>query len=173
MSDITVRLLAEEDWEVYRTIRLSALRENPEAFVATFAEEEHLPEAEWRAKMNRSDRLVAERDNEVIGVVSLLPGPLPKSSDEVDHLNAAEVFGLWVTPAARGSGAPELLVDAAAQRARAGDFSHLVYWAGVDNGRAVAFASGYGFRPTDSRRPARTAGEHGGAEAALVFPLAR
>ena len=50
--------------------------------------------------------------------------------------------------------------------------SHLAYWVGTDNGRAVAFASGFGFRPTDTRRPMRVAGEEDGEEEiAMVLPL--
>jgi hypothetical protein len=47
-----------------------------------------------------------------------------------------------------------------------------VYWVSIDNGPAVGFASGYGFRPTDTRRPARVGGEDDTVEAAMLFPLA-
>lgn len=173
MSEIDVRLLGEDDWESYREVRLQALRDAPDAFGATAAEEEDMPESEWRARMLRSDRLVAVQSGATVGVVSLRPGPLARSSDELDALMASEVFGLWVAPEARGAGVPERLIDAAALRARTNTQSHLVYWVGVDNARAVAFASGYGFRPTDSRRSARQAGHEGGTEAAMLFPLAR
>ncbi len=38
MAEITVRALSEDEWDEYRSIRLEALRESPEAFVATYAE---------------------------------------------------------------------------------------------------------------------------------------
>ena len=44
MSEINVRALGEEDWQQYRDIRLTALQESPEAFVATDAQEEALDE---------------------------------------------------------------------------------------------------------------------------------
>ena len=50
--------------------------------------------------------------------------------------------------------------------------THLVYWVGTDNGRAVAFASGMGFRPTDYRRPMGVVSEEDGEEEiAMVLPL--
>ena len=50
--------------------------------------------------------------------------------------------------------------------------SHLVYWVGTENGRAVAFASGMGFRPTDYRRPMGVVSEEDGEEEiAMVLPL--
>ncbi|MFV0459723.1 MAG: GNAT family N-acetyltransferase [Actinomycetales bacterium] len=173
MADIEIRALTEDDWGVFREVRLMALRDSPEAFVATAAEEESFPESEWRDRMTRSSRFVAEDGQDVIGVVSLRTSQITTQDTELDDLNAAEVFGLWVEPGHRGAGTPAQLIDAAANRARAYGISHLVYWVGVDNARAVAFASGYGFRPTDSRREARTAGVEGGTEAAMVFPLAR
>ena len=39
MSDISVRVLQEDDWHAYREVRLAALQESPEAFLATYAEE--------------------------------------------------------------------------------------------------------------------------------------
>ncbi len=50
--------------------------------------------------------------------------------------------------------------------------SHLVYWVGTENGRAVAFASGMGFRPTDYRRPMGVVSEEDGEEEiAMVLAL--
>ena len=47
-----------------------------------------------------------------------------------------------------------------------------MYWVGTDNGRAVAFASGMGFRPTDFRRPMRVASEvDGDEEVAMILAL--
>ena len=165
MTDITVRPLGEDDWEDYRSVRLSALRESPEAFVATADEEESYDEAFWRERMQRSARLVAEREGSAVGVVSV---GTAKATDGA----AGELFGLWVRPEARGLGvATRLVKDGAALAARRGH-SHLVYWVGTDNGRAVAFASGMGFRPTDYRRPMGVVSEEDGdEEVAMVLPL--
>ena len=40
MSEITVRALTEDEWETYRSLRLEALQESPEAFVADHATED-------------------------------------------------------------------------------------------------------------------------------------
>ena len=44
MSDISVRVLQEDDWHAYRDVRLAALRESPKAFLVTYAEETKRPE---------------------------------------------------------------------------------------------------------------------------------
>ncbi len=165
MSEVEVRALGEEDWHDYQTIRLAALTESPEAFVASVDEEQEYSEPAWRERMRRSTRLVAERDGEPLGVVSLGEG----SGGEG---RVAEIFGLWVHPGARGTGVATRLVEAAAERARADGRSHVAYWVGTDNGRAVAFASGIGFRPTDFRRPMRVVNEADGeVEIAMILPL--
>ena len=54
MAEIRVRTLREDDWPAYRAIRLAALVDSPDAFVATHAEETALGEADWRARMTES-----------------------------------------------------------------------------------------------------------------------
>ena len=81
----------------------------------------------------------------------------------------AELFAHVGRAAARGTGVAWRLVDAAAAEARRQNRSHLMLWVVVDNGRAVAFYSSYGFRPSDSRRPVRT--DESLTEMAMVLPV--
>ncbi|MHB1472909.1 MAG: GNAT family N-acetyltransferase [Dermatophilaceae bacterium] len=165
MSEIIVRVLREEDWQHYRDIRLAALQDAPDAFVATRAQEDAFDEQAWRERLRRSRRLVAERDGSPLGVVSLGQG-------DPDHALTGELFGLWVAPEGRGTGVAWKLVEAGAAQALADGRSHLGYWVGTDNGRAVAFASSFGFRPTGTRRPMRLTNETDGAqEILMVLPL--
>ena len=165
MSEINVKVLGEEDWQVYRDLRLAALQESPGAFVATLEQEEALDEQRWRERVGRSRRLVAERDGAVLGVVSV-------GHDDEAHAGTAELFGLWVTPEVRGSGVAWKLVEAGADQAFRDGRSHLSYWVGTGNGRAVAFASSFGFRPGNRRRQMRATGqEDGDEEMAMVLPL--
>ena len=167
MSGIGVRALGEEDWQQYRDVRLMALQDSPGAFVASRAQEEALDEQAWRARMRRSRRLVAERDGSPLGVVSLGEG-----EGEAELAHTGELFGLWVAPQARGKGVAWQLVEAGAAQALADGRTHLTIWVGTDNGRAVAFASSFGFRPTSTRRPVRVTSEADGAEEmAMVLPL--
>ena len=166
MSDITVRTLGVDDWEQYRSVRLTALLDSPDAFVATHDEESAEGEEFWRARMVRSTRLLAERAGEPVGIASVGPA-------EADQPDTAQLFGLWVHPLARGTGVATALVRAGAQSAAEAGNRQLHYWVGTDNGRAVAFASGFGFRPTAERRPMRVVSEDDGEEElAMTLPLA-
>lgn len=165
MTDVDVRPLGEEDWQQFRAIRLEALLESPEAFAADAEAEQDYTEDFWRERMQRSTRLVAERAGATVGVVSVGEG-------KGDDGKVAEIFGLWVRPDARGTGVATRLVEAGAARARQDGRTHVAYWVGTDNGRAVAFASGIGFRPTSDRRPMRVASEEDGEqEIAMILPL--
>ena len=165
MSDITVRSLEVDEWEHYRSVRLTALRDSPEAFVASHDDEQAETEDFWRARMERSTRLLAELDGTPVGIASV-------GSVDEDQPEAAQLFGLWVHPDARGTGVATALVRAGAQSAAEAGKRQLLYWVGTDNGRAVAFASGFGFRPTAERRPMRVVSEDDGEEElAMTLPL--
>jgi ribosomal protein S18 acetylase RimI-like enzyme len=165
MGEISVRALGEEDWQQFRDIRLMALQESPEAFVATWAEEAALDEQAWRERMRRARRLIAERDGTLVGVVSLGQG-------DPEHSCTGELFGLWVAPEGRGTRVAWKLVEAGAAQALADGHKNLGYWVGTNNGPAVAFASSFGFRPAGTRRPMRVTSETDGAEEiVMVLPL--
>ena len=162
MTEITVRVLDESEWSLYRDVRLRALAESPGSFTATLAEEADRDEQFWRDRMTRSHRLLAERGPVPEGIVSLGPNE--------EEPSAAEVFGLYVVPEARGTGVSWRLVEAAAALATRQAYLQLYYWVGTDNGRAVGFANNFGFRITDYRRPSRNSDLEPG-EVAMVLSL--
>jgi len=160
MSDVTVKALGGEDWQAFREVRLAALRDAPESFASTYEDELAYDEDLWRARLARSERLLACDGDEPVGIASL---------GQAEEDGVAELFGMWVTPSRRGSGVAWELTHAAALHARAGGQSALKLWVSTDNGRAVAFFSSYGFRPTDQRRPMTTDAEV--EELAMIVPL--
>jgi ribosomal protein S18 acetylase RimI-like enzyme len=165
MVATTVRVLSEADWQEYRAIRLTALQEAPDAFASTYREESQLDEPTWRSAMVRAHRLLALRGTNPVGVVSV--GPV------ADEEGAADVFGLWVAPEVRNTGVAWQLVEAAAQQAVHDGATRLYYWVSTENGRAVAFATNFGFRVTSQRRTARVShSEFGDQEVAFALSLA-
>jgi GNAT superfamily N-acetyltransferase len=128
MNDISVRVLQEDDWHAYREVRLAALRESPEAFLATYAEEAKRPEQYWRNCVVQAHRLLAVREGEPVGVASveMIEGA-PQCADFHD---------LWVTPEARNTGVASRLVQIAIDRAHQDRCTKLYYWTSTENGRA-------------------------------------
>jgi len=164
MTELTVRVLGEADWTLYRTVRLTALKESPRSFTASLDEEAGQDEQWWRDRMTRSRRLLAEVDREPQGTISL--GTYP------DKPASGEVFGLYVLPAVRGHGVSSRLVEAAEALATQDGYQQLYYWVGTDNPRAIGFAKNFGFRLTGARRPSHATNlDLGDEEIAMVLPL--
>lgn len=165
MSDSRARVLGEADWQVLRDVRLEALRESPDSFVASYEEWRQYGEESWKEQVRRARWIVADRDGSVVGVVAL----------GLDHEDpeAAEIFGLWVAAQTRGRRVAWGLVQEVAEQAFAEGRSRLYFWVGSDNAPAVAFASSFGFRPTSQRRWAGADESMDGVEeTAMMLPLA-
>ena len=164
MPELTVRLLGQDDWAAYRTVRLLALQDSPDVFGETHDQEATASEAYWWSQMTSAQRIAAELDGHLCGVVSV-----GRFSEEPE---SADLFGLWVDPSARSSGVAWRLVETAAAIAVTEGIKQMYYWVGTDNGRAIGFATGFGFRLTSHRRNAagRDAAQ-GETEIALVLPL--
>jgi len=163
MTDIKVRLLVKDEWQLYRDVRLAALRDAPEAFIARFEDEASYDDDFWRERMSRATRIVAERGNELVGLVCLgLHNEDPETG---------EVLGLWTAPSVRGQRVARDLVATARQKAAEDDRRLLYFWVVSDNASAVGFAGRFGFRPTSERRPVRVAAEDDADEVAMVLPL--
>lgn len=164
MSEINVRVLNDNDWQAYRAVRLAALQESPQAFLATHAEEATQPEQYWRDCLMQADRLLAERDGASLGVASV---ELTQGAAE-----SADLRDLWATPEARNTGVASRLVQAAADQAVRDGCAKLYYWVSTENGRAIAFASNAGFRVTSQRRTTPMGSqEFGDQEIAMVLSL--
>jgi len=164
VSETIVRILTDDDWYAYRALRLAGLQESPEAFVDLYADEVAHSEECWRSRMRRASRLLAERDGIPRGIVSC--------EVDGDDPALANVFGLWVDPATREARVAWQLMEAVARLATAQNRTHLYYWVGTENTRAMAFAINFGFRPSTDRRPARIQrAEFGEMEIAMVLSV--
>ena len=164
MPELTVRVLEEQDWPIYRELRLAALQDSPGVFGDSYDHEADADQTYWRSQLTAARRFGAESDGSPCGVVSV--GRFQQEPLSV------ELFALWVDPTARSTGVAGRLVDTAATLAAAAGATQMYYWAGTENGPAIGFATGFGFRITSRRRPA-TSGDYalGDTEIALVLPL--
>jgi GNAT superfamily N-acetyltransferase len=137
----TVRRLGAEDWASLREVRLSALRDAPYAFGATFDEEEQLDEPVWRQRLDDQAWFAAFARRRPIGVAC--GGELREPVADVRTLRA-----MWVAPAHRGDGTAGRLVAEVALWAREDGASTLTLWATEAAERARAFYGRVGFVAT-------------------------
>ncbi|MBZ4322413.1 GNAT family N-acetyltransferase [Streptomyces huiliensis] len=141
----TVRLLLPDAWRLYRSVRLAALADAPEAFGSTWAAEHAFTEEKWRERLSRRTTFLAERDGAPCGLAGTVPaGP-----------RTAELVSFWVAPTARGTGAADLLLDAALTWTATHGHTELRLWVTEDNPRAERFYLRHGFTRTGDSQPVR------------------
>ncbi|MBW6440246.1 GNAT family N-acetyltransferase [Actinoplanes hulinensis] len=140
---IETRVLAPDDWKIWRGLRLAALTEAGHAFGAQLADwsGEGDREDRWRARLAipGSINLVVVVDGQPVGMASGVPG---------DNEQVVELISMYVVPAGRGRGAGDLLVDAVERwaRQRGAEVLRLAVVEGNEN--AWALYERNGFRDT-------------------------
>lgn len=150
MSEVDVRLVGGNDWQLWAEIRLRALRDSPTAFGSTYDREAGFTEADWRGRLGgEGPAVLALHEGSAVGMAagySDLPGWL-------------HVVAMWVDPAWRGQGLGRRLLDA------------VVVWAGerglrchldvtLGNDAARRLYERYGFVATGETEPLRAGSPH-------------
>lgn len=142
---VSVREAKPDDWELMRDVRLAALRDAPDAFASTYAREAPYTEERWRGWFRAGFAAFFARvadSAEPAGMAGVL---------EEDGI--AGLVSMWVRPEARGRGAGEALVDAAAGWAKARDHDTLYLWVAETNDPARRLYERCGFTRTGERQP--------------------
>jgi ribosomal protein S18 acetylase RimI-like enzyme len=135
VDEFEIARLGPEDWELFREIRLRALREAPYAFGSRYDDWVAAPESRWRDRVASVPlNLVARRGDELVGM----------ASGVLDGEEGAGLISMWVDPAARGSGVGAALIrTVVAWAAEAGRPTYLMVRS--DNAPAIAAYARAGF----------------------------
>jgi RimJ/RimL family protein N-acetyltransferase len=111
-SEVQIRRLAPEDAQLYRAIRLEALRLNPEAFGSTFEVENTHPRSWFAERIGSCEVFGAFANNELVGVVGLLRNKGRKEQHKT------YLWGMYVRAASRNAGIGRCLVETVLAYAR-------------------------------------------------------
>jgi GNAT superfamily N-acetyltransferase len=132
---IRLRVCGEDDWALWRDIRLAALAEAPSAFGSTLADWQDADESRWRERLRSVPyNVVVELDGTPAGMASGVPE---------DH--AILLISMWVAPFARGRGVGDRLIESVAGWARDRDARSVVLDVVSDNLPALALYLRNGF----------------------------
>lgn len=104
MDACTFRKLETSEWEIYKQIRLEALKTDPQFFGATFAEEEARTPDQWKSLLNCVDILGLFEDATLVATVKFEQYGLEKISHK------AYISGVYVRPDYRGKGYSKMLI---------------------------------------------------------------
>jgi GNAT superfamily N-acetyltransferase len=149
-----VRRAGAEQWQVYRAVRLAALAEASYAFMSTLERERGYDDQLWRRRLATGPAVtfLAWRGEQAVGTAT---GKPDNPAEEFSVPGAWQLVGMWVSPAARGTGVASRLVDAIGEHARSAGAPALTLWVTQVNGRALAFYAREGFVPTGARQLVR------------------
>jgi ribosomal protein S18 acetylase RimI-like enzyme len=168
-TGVLVEPVEVDRWRQARALRLAALLDTPDAFGGTYDEEAAFADDRWRRRLTdpAATTFVAElpaSGGQRVGVGMAVVGP------PYEHEGARGLYGVWVAPWARGSGAGDALLSAAADHARAAGACHLLLDVGDHNDPAAGLYARAGFVATGRRGSLPPPREHV-TEHELALPL--
>jgi ribosomal protein S18 acetylase RimI-like enzyme len=136
-----------DDWRSHRDIRLEMLRDAPDAFWFTVADEAALTESDWRQRIGQTWLVHARDDSGVVGSAGLGAHWEPERADTLT------LFGMYVAPRGRGRGVGEALVGAVLEEARRRGRPEVVLEVASNNAPAIALYERCGFVRTGLTHP--------------------
>jgi RimJ/RimL family protein N-acetyltransferase len=130
------------DWELLRDVRLRALSEDPDAFLATHAQESAFANEQWQARASQSNgaSFIVEGAGGAEGLATGIVGTEPAT---------VILVGMWVAPALRGGGAAGELVAQVVEWARARGSERVCLSVEGQNLRAARLYERCGFTETN------------------------
>jgi len=143
---VEVRRLSADDWELWRRLRLAALRESPSAFGSTVGREAAFGEDVWRERLDDGDSVT------VLATYAGAPAGIGGGFRDLPGL--LHVMAMWVRPRARGHRVAHAVLDGIRDYAdEHGLGLHLDV--AVSNAAAWRCYERYGFVATGQTRPIR------------------
>ena len=144
-TNFIVEVLSENDWPRLQEIRLAALKEHPQGFLASHEREASYDESRWRQEFSRGEWNVMLADDQEIGLLGVTREP-DMSSQE------CYLEYLWVAPEYRRSGMAAMLLRTVLDRLRDSGV-HTVWLYILDgNERARRLYQRFGFQSTNERQ---------------------
>jgi len=142
-----VRVLTARDAAAWRRLRLRALRESPDAFLSTYAEERSRTVADVARRFRTA---WSARDNAIVGAFdgTRLVGICGYQREAVRRQrHRATIWGMYVAPGWRGDGVGRVLLARAIDQLRAaGGIEEVHLGVGTTNRAAQALYHSAGFR---------------------------
>lgn len=136
---MTLKLLDADDFEIFKRIRLEALRAAPEAFASSAAEWEQLADEEWRRRLTNNLVVVSFRRGEPVGIMGLMRQPASKMA------HRATIVMVYLRGSERGGGHAVKMLNLLLDHARALGIRQVELAVSAENPAAIRFYQREGF----------------------------
>jgi RimJ/RimL family protein N-acetyltransferase len=165
MDGLTVRALAVSEWELFRDVRLMALKDAPGVFATSYSQAAQRTPETWQS-------LVSGPTNQVFGLFdgAVLIGITGAFAWPDDHsAETATLVMSYIVPAFRGRGLSRLLYAAALDWTRAHPrFTRVIVAMRASNAASRRACKGHGFAPV---RTAPRTWPDGTSEDEVIYEL--
>lgn len=135
-----IRRLTPADAILFRSLRLRALREHPDAFTSSYEHDAQQPVEAAAARLAQHAFWGAYRNAELYGIVGL------EAETRAKNRHKGTVVGMYVAPEVAGRGVGRALLQALVDHARAAGLASLVLTVTEGNGAATHLYESAGFR---------------------------
>ncbi len=135
-----IEALQPDQWETFRSVRLKALGDTPDAFGSTYEREIEFVEDDWKRRLERPDCatfVALTNDSTTVGLIVAAPYN--------DH---AGLFAMWVDSTERRKGIGSELIDAVIHWAHENDFRKILLDVADENSAAIFLYESKGFTRT-------------------------
>lgn len=133
-----IRRISTAEMNVFRQIRLEALRCEPEVFASVYTDWLKFSDAEWNARMN-IPIFVAFVEDKPVGLMALKRLTPPKM------MHRATLMMVYINRRFRGSGLAAMLLDAVVSFAENNGITQIELGVRADNASAIRFYLSSGF----------------------------
>ena len=128
-----IRLLSPDDVDLFRSIRLEALRASPESYASSVEDWQDLPDQEWRRRLVDNHVFIAVENDLPVGIMALARQCTAKKA------HRAMVQMVYLRENARGRGLAEALLEALVEFARGQGIRQLELAVSAENDVAIRF----------------------------------
>jgi RimJ/RimL family protein N-acetyltransferase len=133
-----IRTLQPGDWEIWKDIRLEALKFHPEAFLNSYEEESRWSDEGFKQDLIKTVVFGAFVDTRLVGVIEFMPFEQNKAKHK------GTILGIYLKPENRGQGIAGELVNSVIEYAR-GKILQLYTTAVTDNASGMRLYQKHGF----------------------------
>lgn len=106
-TQIDIIQLSATKWQQYKSLRLRALKEDPQAFGSSYKKELQYSDKKWQSRLTGGDLIIfANLDQQLVGMA----GAYQTDADQKSQ--SSTIFGVFVVSEARGKGVSRKIMKA-------------------------------------------------------------